>query len=303
VQTAPAFDPLTALPPTAPVPPLGAGSVGLGSRRRRLKPRHRAYGRRLGLAVFATLSGSLVFSLLTDGGRQTRAIAPLLPHSDEVLAWTGLRIDQVAVSGQRFATDTDIFEAADLPNARSLLTLDIAAMRERIERLPWIATATISRIYPGTLDIHVTERKPSALWSKGGRELLIDDRGRVLSAVKPGTETGLPRISGEGAASQAKALLDLVARFPAIAQRFEMAERVGERRWTLHLKNRLTVHLSADQEAAGFAALSSADDLGKLLEGHDLTIDLRTRGRVTVRPEMPREEAPVETSALKPARS
>jgi cell division protein FtsQ len=283
VQVAPALSPATTLPPTVASPPMVVGSVALGTPRRRMRPPQRAYGRKLGFAVFTALSGALAFSLLTDAGRDARSVAPLLPTMDEVLYWTGLRIDQVTLSGTHFTSDTDIFGAVDLPNARSLLSLDSAGVRARIEALPWIATASISRIYPGTLDIRVTERTPAALWRENGRELLIDDKGRVLSAVKPGTQTGLPRIAGEGAAAQAKALLDLIARYPAILSRFESAERVGERRWTLHLKDHITVHLGADREAAAFAALSSDDDLGKLLSGHDLIIDLRTRGRIAVR--------------------
>ena len=80
----------------------------------------------------------------------------------------------LTVSGQRFTADADIFDALDLPNVRSLLSIDSAAARERIERLPWIATATISRIFPGSLEVHVTERKPAALWIRGQREYLID---------------------------------------------------------------------------------------------------------------------------------
>ncbi len=82
-----------------------------------------------------------------------------------------------------------------------------------------------------------------------------------------------------------------------------MAERVGERRWTLHLKDGLTVHLGADREAAAFAALSSADDLGKLLSGHDLIIDLRTRGRITVRSSVPNAGAPAAPASQSQARS
>jgi hypothetical protein len=35
--------------------------------------RRRAYGRKLGFAMFAALSGALAFSILTDAGRDTRA--------------------------------------------------------------------------------------------------------------------------------------------------------------------------------------------------------------------------------------
>ena len=125
--------------------------------------RRRALGRKLGLAVFAALSGALAFSLLTDAGRQTREAMSLLPEADQVLFWTGLRIDQVALSGQRFTPDSDIFDALDLANARSLLTFHSNAARGRIEALPWIETASITREIPGALEIRVTERKPTAL--------------------------------------------------------------------------------------------------------------------------------------------
>jgi len=285
VQHAPAPETATTLPPALPrLTAMPAVPLPARGEARRLRPRRRSYGRKLGMAVFATLSGALAFSLLTDAGRQTRAALPLLPEADQVLYWSGLNIDQVALSGQRFTSDADIFDALDLPNARSLLTFDSTAARERIEALPWIATASITREIPGSLEIHVTERRPTALWLRGGREYLIDATGRVLSALKPGTRVNLPRVAGEGAAEHAQALVDLVTRYPSIAERFELAERVGERRWTLRLKNGVMVRLGAGREAIAFAALSSPEDLGKLLSGHDLIIDLRTRGRVSVRP-------------------
>jgi len=249
--------------------------------------RQRAYGRKLGLAVFAALSGALAFSLLTDAGRETRAAMSLLPDADQVLFWTGLRLDQVALSGQRYTPDSDIFDALDLAKAHSLLSFHSDAARERIEALPWIETASISREIPGALEVRVTERKPTALWLREGREILIDSTGRVLSALKPGTAVKLPRVAGEGAPEHAQALLDLLARYPAIAERLEVAERIGERRWSLRFKNGVRVELGVDREAIAFAALSSAEDLGKLLAGHDLVIDLRTRGRITVRPALP----------------
>ena len=287
------------LTPSSGRPPVSPKASVMGSARRRcpVSPRRRSFGLKLGFIVFAGLSGAFAFSVLTDGGRHMRAMAPFFPEVDEVLYWTGLRIDQVTVSGQHFTPDADVFDALDLLNVRSLLSIDSAAARERIERLLWIATATINRIFPGSLEVHVTERKPAALWIRGEREYLIDATGRVLSAVTPGTERGLPRIAGEGAADEAKPLFDLVARYPAIAQRFVMAERVGGRRWTLRLTNGVTVHLGADREAMAFEALSSVADLGKLLSGRDVIVDLRSRGRITVRPDTLRPSTKLSTQA------
>jgi cell division protein FtsQ len=249
-----------------------------------MRARRRAYGRKLGLALFTALSGTLAFSVLTDGGRQTRSVVPLLPEFDQMLHWTGLRIEQVGLSGQRLTPDLDIFDAIGLRDAGSLLTFDGTTARARIEALPWIETASINRVFPNSLEVRVSERSAYALWQRGDREYLVDATGRVLSSVKAGSHAGLPRIAGEGAPEQAKALIDLVVRYPLIAERFRSAERVGERRWTLHLKDNVVVHLGVDREAVAFAALSAPGGLGKLMSDRDLVIDLRTSGRFTVRP-------------------
>src|SRR5262249_44552738 len=149
--------------------------------------RHASLGRKLGLMCFMGLSGALAFSLLTDGGKHTRVVTSMLPDMDEVSYWTGVRIEQVSLSGQRFTTDSDVFGAIDLPNAGSLVTFDANGARERIEQLPWVKTASISRVYPSSLEVRITERRPAAVWHNEGRELLVDGSGRVLSALKKGT--------------------------------------------------------------------------------------------------------------------
>jgi cell division protein FtsQ len=53
----------------------------------------------------------------------------------------------------------------------------------------------------------------------------------------------------------------------------------------LRLTNGVTVHLGADREARAFQALSSLEDLGKLISGRDVIVDLRSRSRITVRPD------------------
>ena len=132
--------------------------------------------------------------------------------------------------------------------------------------------------------MRITERRPAAVWASDGRDYLVDASGRVLSALKAGTNVRLPRLSGAGAPEQAQALLEVIVRFPRIAERFQMAERVGGRRWTLHLKDGVIVHLGADREAVAFAALSSPEELGKFLSSRNVIVDLRVAGRIAVRP-------------------
>ena len=182
-----------------------------------------------------------------------RAPAPILPELERLMEAAGLGLQQVAVSGYRFTPDRDIFDALDLDEARTLLTFDSRAAKERIERLPWIERASIERIIPDRLEVHVVERMPFAMWRAEGRTFLIDKSGRVLTAIAPGAMPALPRLAGKGAPHEAAALYALLAGHPAVRDQVKLAERVGGRRWRLHLADGGTIELPAAGEREALA--------------------------------------------------
>ncbi len=235
------------------------------------------------MALFGGLSGGVAYNVLTGGTPYLIERLPALADLDGVVSAAGLGLDEVALSGHRFTSDLDVFDALDLANARSFLRFDSIAARERIERLPWVATAEITRVYPGRLEVRITERTPYALWRRGTRHQLIDRTGRVLSAVKPEEHAELPRVAGEGAPAETAAFLDLVGRHPSLKSRLVEAERVGERRWTLHLANNIVIHLPADREALALDEIASAERFAAIAGGSDRVIDLRSSRRITTR--------------------
>lgn len=242
---------------------------------------HRDWRRRApGIAVFG-LAGLL--------GARMLAGADGLIDRDALAHELGIAIEQVTVVGQRHTADADVFEALDLPNVRSMLHFDGRAARARIERLPWVETAAVSRLYPGQLEVRLTERKPFALWRRGERSFLVDEIGRVLTGISPEAMPELPRLAGEGAATEAGALFAELARVPQIRARLELAERIAERRWTLHLAGGTSVHLPADRETRALEALATDARLARRLGQPGSVIDLRVPGRVAVRSTGPAE--------------
>lgn len=235
------------------------------------------------MALAAALAGSVVFAVLTNGGRQARTVDTLLPSLDETAAWFGLGIEQVAVTGHRFTPDGDIFDALQLDRERRLVGFDSAAAKARIEKLPWVARAEIKRDFPGRLDIRISERSAFAVWRMGDAEALIDDSGRVLQRVPLGSHTNLPRVEGETAEREAPGLLTLVARTPALAQSFARAERIGGRRWALHLVNGTRIELPSEGETLVLDELAASGALDKLLLAGPSVIDLRAKGRIAAR--------------------
>jgi cell division protein FtsQ len=250
----------------------------------RRKPSRGWRARRLPL-IGVSLAAMLAIVAISEGGRGWRRMIDI----DAAAALAGFGIDQVTLSGHQFTADTDVFDALDLENARSMASFDASAVRARLERLPWIATAELTRVFPGGLDVKIAERKPFAVWARGERRYLIDRSGRLLSPVSATAALDLPRVAGEGAAAEAEGLLALVQRYPSVARRLEEAERVAERRWTLKLSRAVTLVLPADREAAVLEEIEKGGELARLVAGENAIIDLRRQGRITVRAQKSQE--------------
>src|SRR5256885_4453736 len=98
----------------------------------------------------------------------------------------GMRIATVSLSGQRQVSREEIFAAAGVTDHSSLLFLDVADARARLEAIPWIAEATVRKLYPDRLQITITEREAFALWQREGKVAVIAADGTGLSAkVEP----------------------------------------------------------------------------------------------------------------------
>ena len=139
---------------------------------------------------------------------------------------------------------------ASPPNT-SLLFLDAAQARTRLLTNPWVAEATVLKLYPGRLRIEIKERKAFALWQRDARISLIANDGTVLEPDVPRAFAKLPLVVGEGAAQESPGFLTLIARYPEIASQVEASVLVAQRRWNLHLHSGVEVLLPEYATGAG----------------------------------------------------
>jgi cell division protein FtsQ len=230
--------------------------------------------------------GALALGLTLGALEEAVRLSAHAPQLERAARFLGFGVDEVTLEGHHFSFDRDIFDALDLANVRTFAALDTAAVKSRIERLPWVDTAELTRVFPGRLDVRVTERKPFAVWTRSDRHYLIDKTGRTLTAVNGDALPDLPHFSGEGAAGEAAPLLENLARYPAVASRLEEAQRISERRWRLKLANATTIELPADGEVGALEELAADAALGKILAAGSTTLDFRGPGRVAIRPEV-----------------
>ena len=164
----------------------------------------------------------------------------------------------------------------------SLLFLDAAAVRERLKANPWIAEATVLKLYPGRLQIDLVERTAFALWQQDGRFSVIADDGAVLEPYVAQRVLSLPLVVGKGAETRARDFLALLARYPQVKAVTKAAILVGERRWNLRLKDGLDIRLPETDVANALAALSRLDREDHLFSRDIVAIDMRLPDRLTV---------------------
>ncbi|HKE72283.1 MAG TPA: FtsQ-type POTRA domain-containing protein [Acidimicrobiales bacterium] len=114
-----------------------------------------------------------------------------------------LDVDRVTVTGARHTGPGEVRRAAGVERGDPLIGVDAGAAARRIEALPWVARAQVSRAWPSTVTVRVTERTPVAqVRINAGRVAVVDAGGRVLAfrAVAPPPPAGARPGAGPPAA-------------------------------------------------------------------------------------------------------
>jgi len=243
------------------------------------------------------LGASLAFGIVR-GGHAPAVIDWFEDVRDMAANAAGFNISGVALSGQKHLTREEIFAIAGITGRTSLLFLDVADARARLKANPWIADATVQKLYPDRLQITIVERQAFALWQKSGRVGIIADDGTVLEPYISQRFTALPLFVGEGAGVRARAFLALLDRYPDVRENLRASVLVAERRWNLRLKNGVDVRLPEFGVERALAQLVALDRDKKLLSRDVTLVDLRLPDRVTVR--LSDAAAQARDEALKP---
>jgi cell division protein FtsQ len=171
---------------------------------------------------------------------------------------TVLAAGSVRVEGVDRLPQQQIIDAADLPMGEPMVRLDVGAAESRIEKIPAVQSAEISRDWPTSLVISVTERTPVALVVDANGVRGVDSEG-VLFKLR-GRQPHLPTLVMDDTA-EASALSEAVHVIMAMPRR--LSDKVAEVRAktmdsiTLQLHDGDTVVWgSADDSAAKAEALA-----------------------------------------------
>ncbi len=245
-----------------------------------------------GLFFLATLAYGIV-----AGGHVAAMVGTFKDVRDATANAAGFRISSIALSGERHISREEVLAAVGVTGTTSLLFLDVEDARDRLKRNPWIADATVLKLYPDRLQIGIKEREAFALWQQGGQVSVIAEDGTVLEPYVNPRLIRLPLVVGLGAAARAKQFLALLDRQPELRELVRASVLVGERRWNLRLRNGLDIRLPENDVEQAMARLVALDKDKKLISRALAAIDLRLPDRVTV--QLSDSAAAARTDALK----
>lgn len=164
-----------------------------------------------------------------------------------MLRYQGFPIARIVVQGELVHNNAVTLRANVAPHlAGNFFTVDLRAAREAFEQVPWVRSAQVQRVYPGSLRVQLQEHDAVAYWGPEGGSALVNSQGEVFEAnVGDVEQEGLPRLLGPAGSSQEvlrmHGLLEPV--FEPLGLEVETLELTGRGGWRATLDSDAVVEL------------------------------------------------------------
>lgn len=219
------------------------------------------------------------------GGHWENVAGEVHDFVDRAAQGVGFQTANVVLSGAKRLSRRDVLRIAGITEKSTLFLIDAESTRARILRNPWIADASVRKLYPDRLEIVIAEKKPFAVWQHRGEFSIVAKDGTVIDRIarEKVRAAGLPFVVGAGAEKRAAALYAVLDRFPTIKSEVAAAVLVAERRWNLRLKSGVDIRLPEENPDVALMRLVALDRSEHLLSRDVTVIDLRLKDRTAVR--------------------
>ncbi len=155
------------------------------------------------------------------------------------------------------------------------LGVDVQDLRDELEQNPWVAHATVRRVWPDVLVVSIREQQPIARW---GEASLLNETGEVFTPPLRGPESALPALAGpDGSEALVLSQYEFFAETLApLDMRLALVSLSQRGSWTIEVEDGPVLRLGRDDVEARLNRLVSVYRSG--LQDHladARTIDLR----------------------------
>jgi cell division protein FtsQ len=134
--------------------------------------------------------GVVAFALLGTAAVAFAGVRSYLMHDPRFVVASS---DDIQISGAEHLTRGQILSVFGPDLERNIFRVSLGERQADLERLPWVAHATVMRLLPDVLRVQITERTPVAFVRQGSQIGLVDASGVLLDM--PADAAGDPHYS------------------------------------------------------------------------------------------------------------
>lgn len=193
-------------------------------------------------------------------------------------------VNLMAIDGAGDNLADDIRDMVPIEFPVSSFDLDLTEIRDEIEALDPVRSATV-RIRPGgILQVNVTERVPVVVWrNREGLDLLDAEGVYVETLAARADRPDLPLIAGEGAEDHVGEAIQILMAADKLADRVRGIVRMGERRWDVLLDRNQRIMLPTENPVQALERVIALSEAQDLLARDVVVVDMRIAARPTLR--------------------
>ena len=163
---------------------------------------------------------------------------------NKILINNGFIIKNIEILGVNHLDKNDIIKIISTYNDINIFNVNINNIYREIKNNTWIKKASVEIIYPNTIKILLTEKKPIAIWQNRYGNSLITKNGDVISEKNlEKFKSYLPIIIGQNAHKNVHSILNILSSNKDFVKNIWSLTFVNERRWDVHFNQGLTIRL------------------------------------------------------------
>jgi cell division protein FtsQ len=257
--------------------------------------------RRLGRLRFVLKWGLAALLVLPAVGYAGYSLAVFMLSSPRFLLTTA---DDVVVTGNQYVAPDEVASALGLARGgkpafgMNILRLSLEEKKKQLETIPWVRSATVTRVYPNRLAVSLVERTPIAFVNMGGRLKLVDGEGVLLDKPERATFdfpvlTGLDAANGQAERVARLALYEAFERQIAgeiagsgwMVSEVDLADPDDLKAMLVEGRETLQVHFGHEAFQERFHSFLTLLPEVRKAQGRIDSIDLRYRNQIIVNPE------------------
>ena len=162
----------------------------------------------------------------------------------------------------------------------SSLDIKVGTLKDQVEKIKFVRSATVRLTSNGFIEIEVAIRKPVAIQRINEEFLLLDDSGVEVDKVSSRSKRlELPLLVGIGADQRVREALSLLLEMRSLTTRVRGLVFIGERRWDVILDRNQIIKLPEIEPMKALKKIISLQEGRQLLDRDVLYLDFRNVDR------------------------